>query len=384
MSRGSGGSARGACRLAVLAGLVLTSAGLLARPAALRAQQSTEPPAWIGVGLSARPACDGVSGTAAGAAPSAVVASGCRTAYVAETVIVGGPADSAGLVPGDTLISVQGHALGTPAGEEALAHLRAGQRVGVLVGRAGGRRTLQVVPRERPGQTMAVRLRVAGAGPDGSGVVRVQLAPRFGPADPARAMARPTVTPIGPGREGGSEYVVPLAPPAVRGESATVLRFDIHGTPTTWTRRGGTPMDTLSPRLLAIRDSVLREARARLDSLRTVYRSQLRSALQRSEAFQSTSGTVRLAGAEFRPLDPDLASYFQGADAGLLVLRVLPGTPAGMLGLRAGDVVVRAAGDPVRDALDLRSALAKVAPDDSVDVVWIRKGKSMRGVLRGP
>jgi membrane-associated protease RseP (regulator of RpoE activity) len=337
--------------------------------------------AWIGVGLSERTSCsDGHGGPARDAA-------GCRTAYVAETVVVGGPADQGGIEPGDTLVAVDGRELGTPAGEEALKAFRAGRSVRIVVARKGGRRTLRITPGRRPSNPEVVQVRVATTGADAPDVLRVRLA--VGAPEAARSAEVAPLPPVvrsgTPGQpEPPRSYVLSLPPNGARAGSATVFRFDMGDFPTAWKGQTGFLVDSLSPGLLALRDSVLAEARARLDSLRTVYRSQLRAALVSAETFESGNGTWRLAGAEFRPLGPELAEYFRGADRGLLVLRVLPGTPAGSIGLRPGDVVVRAAGEPVRSASDLRSALVRIDPSDSVEVVWVRKGKAMRGVLRRP
>lgn len=353
--------------------VMAAAAGLLAVATAasgLSAQRAAESSrAWIGVGISARPACPGAAADSAG---------GCRPVYVAETVVVGGPADRAGLEPGDTLLSVEGHSLGSEAGERALGGMDAGRPVRIVVARDGARRALRVTPDTWPSGSRLLRVRVADAGLDQAGVLRIRV--HFTrPGAPGAAGGRFFRLASPP----GSVLVDLRAPDAPAGTTVFAWRSVGSGRRLPWSTWQGRTDDSLTRRLEVFQDSVLAEARARMDSLRRVYRQWARSAARVNAAPASGGGIARLAGAEFRPLTPELAEYFEGADRGLLVLRVLPGTPAGMLGLRAGDVVVRAAGRRVRDGTDLRAALVRVAPRDSVAVQWVRKGKTMTGVLAG-
>jgi S1-C subfamily serine protease len=82
-----------------------------------------------------------------------------------------------------------------------------------------------------------------------------------------------------------------------------------------------------------------------------------------------------VAGAEFTPMNPGLASYFH-TDKGLLVLRVSSGTPAARSGLRAGDVVVEANDAGVGDVGDLRRAITRTRNSDrGIELEVIREGK---------
>lgn len=82
-----------------------------------------------------------------------------------------------------------------------------------------------------------------------------------------------------------------------------------------------------------------------------------------------------VAGAEFTPMNRDLASYFH-TDKGLLVLRVSSGTPAARSGLRAGDVLVEANDAEIGDLGDLRRAITRTSNSDrGVKLEVIREGK---------
>lgn len=92
-------------------------------------------------------------------------------------------------------------------------------------------------------------------------------------------------------------------------------------------------------------------------------------------------GQYAIAGVEFTELDPQLAEYFRGADAGLLVLRVAPESPGANAGLQPGDVVVAANGSAIRRIVDLRAAIAN-AGREPVTLSIVRKGKQERLVYR--
>lgn len=91
-------------------------------------------------------------------------------------------------------------------------------------------------------------------------------------------------------------------------------------------------------------------------------------------------GMNAVAGAEFEPINEGLGHYF-GTDRGLLVLRVLPQTPAASAGLEAGDVVIRAGGREISDISALRSALARTG--SNVQIELLRRGKNVKLEMRG-
>jgi S1-C subfamily serine protease len=80
-------------------------------------------------------------------------------------------------------------------------------------------------------------------------------------------------------------------------------------------------------------------------------------------------------------LNPELSEFFGGLESGVLILRVLPQTPAAELGLRPGDVIVEAGGRAVSRVGELRSALQE-AGQGAIEVKWVRKGTEITGHLQ--
>jgi serine protease DegS len=90
-------------------------------------------------------------------------------------------------------------------------------------------------------------------------------------------------------------------------------------------------------------------------------------------------GRNRVAGAEVVDLRPELAQYF-GVEGGILVVDVPDLTPAGMAGLRPGDVVTRLGREPVRSVEELRLAVSSAGR--TVPLTLIRQGASIEVLLR--
>lgn len=330
----------------------------------------------------------------------------CRKRLVVTQVVVDGPADRAGVRAGDTLVALGGDRLDRGLEAAAFAALRPGAPVRVEVGRRDGRTALRVVPGERPTGPLAVR------GPGGPGAPRSlgrPLAPTATPpTEPPPARGRIVIR----GEAGGLYRIEPSveirlegadgvalqgpseelaeAAPSTREELERALRETVRsGTfaspeVTPWVRL------ELGPELRARQDSVFRVARLHLDSLQRALRGnedRHREFLERRRAavpgqLAWVAGFGRgVAGAEFEPLSPELAEFFQGTEDGLLCLRVVSDTPADRLGLRPGDVVVEVAGRPVAGLDELRDAFRHPSAR-AISVKWIRKGQPMEGVLR--
>lgn len=92
-------------------------------------------------------------------------------------------------------------------------------------------------------------------------------------------------------------------------------------------------------------------------------------------SFSFSSGRGRL-GAHVSSMTPELRSFFGAPnDTGILVQKVLPGTPAEDAGLAVGDVVTRIDGDEVTELGDVMRALDDRSKGDKVAIEVVRKKK---------
>jgi len=117
-----------------------------------RSAESQEPGgAWIGIGLS----CSNCFLNSAGKSIP-------RWTFTAPPVVYsvdrGGPAGTAGLRTGDSLVEIDGQAFVSREGGEAFANLRSGVRVRLTYVREGRRRTVAVVPVDRPASAAQVEV----------------------------------------------------------------------------------------------------------------------------------------------------------------------------------------------------------------------------------
>ena len=81
-----------------------------------------------------------------------------------------------------------------------------------------------------------------------------------------------------------------------------------------------------------------------------------------------------VAGARFEELSAEspLLTYFPGVEHGLLVVKVVEGTPAYTSGLRDGDVVYEVNGESVKTVAELRRALQS---SSEAELAYIRRGE---------
>ncbi len=80
-------------------------------------------------------------------------------------------------------------------------------------------------------------------------------------------------------------------------------------------------------------------------------------------------------GVDVHEMSDALRGYFKAPDdAGVLVNRVIEGTPAEKAGIRTGDVIIEVDGKQVRRVGDISSALRARSTGDAVSVVVIRDG----------
>lgn len=380
------------------AGALLGAAFLLATvasPAGAQEDVAAAERGWIGVGLTAEAEC-----AAAGRAP-------CGPAVVGS-VILGGPAERAGIQPGDTLLALGGSAVERGPADPAFRQLRAGDSLRVRVARDGERLSLRIVPRSRPDSLAVVRLqtpRPAGAPPAPDG----REPPRPGVPGGGYGLALPEAV-----RPSGEPPVVRVIPVGGSGDISRVLvnartealREAMEEARSDMTRpqrdlatarrlarelevqaaRMAAEQwrtwldDSLRVRLDALHDSVLARAREQLEAVVEARARARPEAAGRRPALRSTSRD-RIAGAEMEGLNPELSEFFGGLESGILILRVLPQTPAAELGLRPGDVIVEAGGRAVSGVGELRSAL-QAADQGAVEVKWVRKGTELTGHLQ--
>lgn len=90
-------------------------------------------------------------------------------------------------------------------------------------------------------------------------------------------------------------------------------------------------------------------------------------------------------GIQMTTLTPEVKNNLNGdpnsgltvtADQGILVLRVMPNSPAAQSGLRAGDVIEQVDGQPVQDAADFQGLVEAKVPGDRLSLSLLRQGQS--------
>lgn len=79
-------------------------------------------------------------------------------------------------------------------------------------------------------------------------------------------------------------------------------------------------------------------------------------------------------GVYIEDVSPDLAKKF-GVNHGVLVTKVMPGSPAEKGGLKSGDIIVEFNGEPVKDVTDLQLKVINTPPGEKVKITLIRDGK---------
>jgi S1-C subfamily serine protease len=66
---------------------------------------------------------------------------------------------------------------------------------------------------------------------------------------------------------------------------------------------------------------------------------------------------------------------------GAYVGRVRPDSPAAQAGLKAGDVIVELAGQPIQNATDLERVTESLGTGERVTLVYVRRGRRIQGEL---
>lgn len=344
---------------------------------------------WLGVGLETREEC------------RADADRECRVIVLISSVVVGSPAEAAGIEVGDIVVSLDRAAPESPEFRAGLDGMEVGKPVAIEVTRGGRPVAIEVVPAPRPPKPMHVRARptvrtwtsadgelvevkvpivVESEGsPEGSNWVYRSDDEGFVVVVPSEDGWRVQV--LAEDGEGQVEEALEKLNIELRElqEHMEHVQEEASASAREQAKYWGRVKAELGPEMAALRDSVLAEARAKLAEVRKArqaYRTSER--VRYAPPAHLVEASRRIAGAEFEPLGPDL--HHQGLEQGLLVLRVISGTPAWDLGLRRGDVVTEVAGAECKEVSDLRAALVQPG-QESVTVEWVRNGKAMTGAL---
>lgn len=133
---------------------------------------------------------------------------------------------------------------------------------------------------------------------------------------------------------------------------------------------------TLAPRAAALAEDVARRTVRALE--RDVV---MNPSVAPLIAFGTPSGAMLIAGAEMVPVNPELGDVL-GVRKGVLLVNVPAATPADRSGLRAGDVIVKAAATEIIDPAGLHMAMIHAGPVKALQLDVVRKGRTQKLVLR--
>jgi serine protease Do len=97
--------------------------------------------------------------------------------------------------------------------------------------------------------------------------------------------------------------------------------------------------------------------------------------------FSFGGGVYPFAGAEFTAMNPDLSDALGVRQEGVFVTNVIPGSPAGVAGLRGGDVVLTADSIRLGNPMALVRAIRE-SNDHSIRLELIRKNKPQTILLK--
>ena len=82
-------------------------------------------------------------------------------------------------------------------------------------------------------------------------------------------------------------------------------------------------------------------------------------------------------GIRIQNLDPEMSQYWKGVDQGVLVIQVMPDTPAAAMDVRGDDVIIALNGKPVADAGAFKSRVSIIAPGQTANLTIMRDGEKI-------
>lgn len=290
----------------------------------------------------------------------------CSEPLMVNQLIAGSPAAKAGLNLGDTILAIDGVDITSKEGGRRFGALRAGEPVALRVRRDGRERTVTVTPGSLE-TVFSEWQRLTLQEPGSWDSVRVQL----------QSLSREQAK----------------LQRALREAEQTLARIETVN-PAGATERERRLADELRAKIDSIeRQLIVAQSRLRLqaDSLaiRTLYvtpetaepKAVDELVAEREEEARREQGRITItapyqnavAGARFQPMTEGLSAYFPGSEGkGLLLVRLVEGTPAYEAGLREGDVVVSINGESVESVEQLREQLNQAG---EAELLFIRKGK---------
>ncbi|MDP2576793.1 MAG: PDZ domain-containing protein [Candidatus Palauibacterales bacterium] len=280
-------------------------------------------------------------------------------------LIVGSPAALAGILSGDTILSIDGVDITTDEGSRRFSALRASVPLAMRVRRSGREFTLRVTPanyEEVFGQKQGLALYDRGNWDS----VRVELQTLSDERTELRKA-------LSEAEEALQQTQIEATSTEEQRQLAAELRENVDSIRRQLLlaqARLRLQADSLAVRALYLTP---RPTDQEADELRVGERDDDEKLVEARKATLVAPYQDAVAGARFQQMNEGLGDYFAGSEGrGLLLVRVVEGTPAYEAGLREGDVVISINGQPVESVEDLREQLSE---SGEAELVYIRKGK---------